>query len=120
MSELADIYSAMDVSVLCPRTAGCPRAVLEAMAARRPVVAARVGGIPEILQDGETGRLIEGRDPALFAEAIEPLLNDEAEARRLGEAAHAYVREHLSADRMADACRQLYAELLIRAARTGR
>ncbi len=119
LSELADIYSAMDVSLLCSRSAGSPRAVLEAMAARRPVVAARVGGIPEILQDGETGRLIEGRDPASFAQAIEDLLTDEDEARRLAEAAHAYVREHLNAGRMADAYRQLYAELLIRAARTG-
>lgn len=120
LSEVADLYSIMDVSVLCSRSGGFPNAVLEAMAAHRPVVAASVGGIPEILRDGETGRLIEGCDPAPFAEAIDALLNDEDEAYRLGEAGHAYVRDHLNVERMADAYRRLYAELLIRTARNGR
>lgn len=119
LSEIADIYSIIDVSVLCSKTEGCPNAVLEAMAARRPVVAANVGGIPEIIQDGETGRLIDGREPEPFANAIGALLSDEREAHRMGAEAQAYVREHFSMERTADAYRKLYAELLIRTSRNG-
>jgi glycosyltransferase involved in cell wall biosynthesis len=119
LSKMADVYSIMDVSVLCSISEGCPNAVMEAMAARRPVVAANVGGVPEIIQDGETGRLIDGHDPKLFAEAIDALLSDEREAQRMGAAAQTYVREHLSMERMADAYRKLYAELLIRTSRNG-
>ena len=119
LGEIADIYSIIDVSVLCSKVEGFPNAVMEAMATRTPVIAANVGGIPEIVRDGETGRLIDGRDPEPYAEAIEGLLEDDGEARRMGEAAQAYVRDHLSLERMADAYRKLYAEMLIRTARSG-
>ncbi len=119
LSEIADIYSIIDVSVLCSQAEGFPNAVMESMAARRPVVAASVGGIPEIVRDGETGRLIDGRDPAVFAEAIDALLSDDHAAQRMGEAGQAHVRDHLSVQRMGEAYRKLYAELLVRTTRNG-
>lgn len=117
LNEMADVYSIIDVCVLCSKAEGVPNAVMEAMAARRPVVAANVGGIPEIIEDGKTGRLLDGRDPGPFAEAINALLDDEHEAQRMGAAGQEYVRDHFSVERMADAYRNLYAELLARTAR---
>ena len=63
---------------------GLPYAVLEAMERARPVVATRSGGIPELVEDGETGYLIDDADPELIAPAILRLLGDPELARRLG------------------------------------
>lgn len=119
IAELADVYALMDVCVLCSKREGFPNALIEAMAAGTPVVAGAVGGIPELIQDGVTGRLVETRRPEVFADAIAGLLDDAAERTRLAGRASAYVREHLTVDRMVDAYRALYAELLARCARRG-
>jgi len=75
--------------------------VLEAMALGLPVVAAAVGGIPEIVRDEETGVLIRNRDEALSS--ILRLLVDVPHLRqRLGQAARRLVREHLEMERMVD------------------
>src|SRR5207302_4809427 len=62
----------------------CPYTLLEAMACGKPVVATRVGGIPEVVEEGITGHLVPARDPAKLAAAIERLLRDPGERRRLG------------------------------------
>jgi glycosyltransferase involved in cell wall biosynthesis len=67
-------------------------ALIEAMAQGRPIVAAAVGGIPEIVKDGEAGVLVRSHDPEHFAEAVLELLDDPERARRLGEAAKAWAR----------------------------
>ncbi len=66
-------------------------AALEAMACARPVVASRVGGLPELIQDGMTGRLVPARNPVALATAIAELLSDPGQAARLGEAARQWV-----------------------------
>ena len=55
----------------------------------RPVVASRLGGVEELVEDGRTGLLVPPRDPAALADAIARVLLDPALARRMGEAAHA-------------------------------
>jgi len=65
---------------------GMPLVVLEAMAASLPVVASRVAGIPEVVEDGKTGWLVPPEDPASLAAALAAALADPAEARRRGEA----------------------------------
>ncbi len=60
-------------------------ATLEAMATARPVIGARVGGIPEMVVDGETGLLVPSKDPDRLADAIERLVGDPARAARLGQ-----------------------------------
>ena len=82
-----------DIFALSSREEGIPNAVLEAMAAGRPVVATAVGGTPEIVADGRTGRLVPARDPAAFAAAIDDLVAHPEEARRLGDAAARATRE---------------------------
>ncbi|HLB48245.1 MAG TPA: glycosyltransferase family 4 protein, partial [Anaerolineales bacterium] len=65
------------------RTEGLPHVVLEAMAARTPVVATRVGGTPEVVKDGVNGLLVPAEDPGALAEAVSKLWSDAALADRL-------------------------------------
>lgn len=111
-SEMAEILRVIDVAVLTSKTEGAPNALAEAMAAGKPVVAAAVGGVPELVADGVTGRLVQGRDPRAFAEAVAALLDDPAERARLGDSAAAWVANELPVDRMVGAYRQLYRGLL--------
>lgn len=94
-----------------------PNAALEAAAAGVPVVAAAVGGLPEMLRDGETGVLVEPDDPAALAAALRRLADDPATARRLGAAAAADVGERFTAERMLTAVQQEYDALLAAPAR---
>jgi glycosyltransferase involved in cell wall biosynthesis len=107
----------MDVAVLTSKTEGFPNAVLEAMASARPVVSAAVGGVPELIDDGHTGRLVASRDPAAFADAVLELLGDGPCAAAIGQRAAEHVRTRFSVDAMVRAHRELYERLLSTARR---
>ncbi|HZS31957.1 MAG TPA: glycosyltransferase family 4 protein [Methylomirabilota bacterium] len=87
------------------------RAVLEAMAARRPVVAAPVGAVPETVVDGETGILVAPEADAV-ARAVEAVLRDPARARRLGEAGRRRVETLFTPVRRAERVEAVYARVL--------
>ena len=87
-------------------------ACAEAMAHGRPVVAGAVGGLLDLVVDGETGLLVPPRDVGALRSALERLLGDAALRRRLGEAARARVREHFSWPAVTDATLAAYAEAL--------
>ena len=72
---------------------GIPNTVAEAMAVALPVVATRVSGIPELVEHGVTGLLVEARDPGAFAAALERLVGDPQEAERFGRAGRKRVEE---------------------------
>jgi glycosyltransferase involved in cell wall biosynthesis len=99
--DIPDLLAAMDIFVLPSYGEGVSLAMLEAMAAGRPVIVSRVGGLPEIVQDGETGLLITPRDPEALAEGLARLLAQPAWARSLGERAQSYVKENFSFERLA-------------------
>ncbi|HSL65851.1 MAG TPA: glycosyltransferase family 4 protein, partial [Gaiellaceae bacterium] len=82
--ELERLYDEAAVVVLPSHREGLPLAVLEAMAHGRPVVATRVGGIPELVEDGVTGLLVEPGDRAGLRAALERVLADADLRRRLG------------------------------------
>jgi glycosyltransferase involved in cell wall biosynthesis len=88
---------------------GMPAA--EAQAAGRPVVASNVGGLPEVVVDGQTGLLVPPDDPSALAAAIGRVLDDPALARRLGEAGRRQARERFSWDAVARRVEALYGEL---------
>lgn len=82
--DIQVILSIIDIFVIPSITEGSPLALLEAMAMGKPIVATNVGGIVEILRDGETGLLVPSRDPEAIAEKIVHLFRNEAESRKLG------------------------------------
>ena len=89
-------------------TEGMPNAVMEAMAAGKPVVASGVGGIPELVLDGETGVLVPAGDPRALAAAIVALLDDPGRAARLGGAGAARVRAQFTLDSVRGAIEVVY------------
>jgi glycosyltransferase involved in cell wall biosynthesis len=88
-AELADAYAAADVVVVPSKHEAFGLVVLEAWCAGKPVVATRVGGLPEVIEDNENGRLVEPGDAAELARAIAGLLRDDGERERLGKAGQA-------------------------------
>ncbi len=110
--DVPDLLNAMDIFVLPSYSEGVSLALLEAMAAGRPVVATAVGGLPEVVTDGDNGLLIPPRDANALAEALARLLSDPAWAQQLGANARAHVREHYSLDRLGREINEIYAELV--------
>jgi glycosyltransferase involved in cell wall biosynthesis len=102
---------AMDVFSLTSQSEGMPLTILEAWAACVPVVATRVGGVPELVEDGRTGVLVDFDDVSALAQALGDLLADTDLTRRLCEAGRDRV-EPLSLKHMADAYQNHYLELL--------
>jgi len=108
-SDVPAILARVDALVHPSWTEGFPNAVLEAMCAGLPVVATRVGGVPELL--GDAGWLVPPRDPAALAAAIDELCADPAGARATGARARARVEACFSASRMLSDVLAIYAEL---------
>ena len=107
--DVPDLLSAADAFVLSSNSEGLPVSVLEAMAAELPVVASRVGGLPELVVDGETGLLVEPGDPNALAAALERLVGDQDLRRRLGAAGRARAEAHFDPESFARAHVNLYA-----------
>jgi glycosyltransferase involved in cell wall biosynthesis len=107
-------YLARATLVVLPtlRREGMPTSLLEAMRAGVPVVASRVGGVGEIVEDGVTGLLVTPGDPVGLAGAIGRLLDDEAARSRLAAAAKAYVLAHHGLPAMVDGHRAVFHEAL--------
>jgi glycosyltransferase involved in cell wall biosynthesis len=102
------------VFVLPSHAEGLPMSLLEAMAAGCPVVATPVGGVPDLVVDGENGLLVPPGDPHALAAALARILRDPALARRLGRAARATIEARYTAERSIDRLEQLYAGLGVR------
>jgi glycosyltransferase involved in cell wall biosynthesis len=85
-----------DILLLTSRGEGTPLVLMEALARLTPVVASAVGGVPDIVADGETGLLVPPGDVAALRAALERLLGDAELRRRLGAAARARAAEHFS------------------------
>lgn len=85
--DVPDVLAATDVAVLCSDREGSPLAVLEYMDAGRPIVATRVGGIPELVEDREHALLVPPRDAEALAGAVAELLRDRRLAEQLAERA---------------------------------
>lgn len=111
--DLDTVYGAADV-VAVPSTAPdpLPGAAIEAAAAGCAVVASDIGGLPEIIADGRTGRLFEPGDAGALATAAAELLERPDERERLGCAAASEARERFAPARMLDQLQQCYDELL--------
>jgi glycosyltransferase involved in cell wall biosynthesis len=103
--------SDIDVFALPSRAENLPTALLEAMATAVPSVATRVGGVPELIVDGESGLLVAPDDASALADAIDRLLEDEAARTALGESAARRVEERFGAAQTAGRMVELYERL---------
>jgi glycosyltransferase involved in cell wall biosynthesis len=112
VADVRPSLAAMDVFVMPSHAEGMSNALMEAMAAARPVVATAVGGNTEVVVDGKTGVLIPPADPAAIADAIAGLLRDPARAAGLGAAAREFVTKRFGARARVAELEQLYQERL--------
>lgn len=110
--DVPEILALLDVFVLPSLWEGLPIALLEAMAAGLPVVATRVGGVPEVVEDGVTGLLVPPRDPDALAEAITRLLRDPDLRCKMGQAGRERVESEFSVEKMVRKTETLYEEVL--------
>jgi glycosyltransferase involved in cell wall biosynthesis len=107
--DIAAVMGAIDVFALTSIFEGLGLVLLEAMAARRPVVATRVGAIPEVVTEGETGLLVAPREPEALAAAFDRL-SDAALRARFGEAGRQRVLQEFTLERMCRSTDELYAQ----------
>ena len=106
--DVPALLAQADLFVLPSRTESMPNSVLEAMAARLPVIASAVGGVPEVIDDGRTGLLFRAGDAAALAEGMARVMRDPDLGTELGNNARNEVRENYSFDRMVKAIDSLY------------
>jgi glycosyltransferase involved in cell wall biosynthesis len=104
-------HALFDVSALTSRSEGFPNAVVEAMAAGRPVVATDVGGVRDAVTGGVTGLLVPDEDDAGFAAALERLRGDPALAAALGQAGRREAEDRFSEEVVLNQLMALYEEL---------
>jgi glycosyltransferase involved in cell wall biosynthesis len=113
-SDIPEILSLLDVFILPSLAEGLGRSLLEAMAAGRAIVASRVGGIPEAVEDGKTGILVPPQDAQALARAIAFLLDNPEQTREMGQAGRRKAEELFDEKKMIDRICSLYEQLLNR------
>jgi len=110
-SDVPDLLAAVDVAVSTSRFEGSPLALMEYMAAAKPVVATRVGGVPDLIDDGVHGLLVEPGDASAVAEAITRLLDDPGRAADMGRRGRERQAREFDLDVMARTLESLYERL---------
>ena len=105
---LVSAYNSCDMLVLPSEYEAFGLVLAEAMACGRPCIATRVGGVPEVVDEGRTGMLVPPRDPAALAEAMIEILSDPEKGRRMGEAGRAKALREFTVERMADRMLEIY------------
>lgn len=110
-ADVPDLIAAADVVCLTSTFEGLPMTVLEAMALSRPVFAPEVGGIPDAIADGRTGRLVPAGDTEAFAAALVALAGSPDRRRAMGEAAELDYRQRYTLETMAGRYGEVLGEL---------
>ena len=111
-NDVPDILRGLDVFVLPSQAEGISNAILEAMATGLPVVATAVGGNPDLVVDGATGRLVEAGNPKAMANVLAEYLDNPGQIRRHGEEGLRRVLDQFSLDRMVCQYMAVYDECL--------
>ena len=112
VTDLPSFLAEADIFVLPSRSEGFSNALIEAMAASLPVVATRVGGNPEAVEDGVTGLLVPPEDPDALADALQELLSDSERSWAMGEAGRRLAIRVFSSDRVVNQVAEIYHRLL--------
>ena len=109
--DVPDILAALDVAVCCSDYEGSPLSIMEYMAASLPVVSTRVGGVPDLIDDGVEGLLVPPRDPEALAAGIARVLRAPEEARAMGARGRERRAREFDIDVMVRRLEDLYREL---------
>jgi glycosyltransferase involved in cell wall biosynthesis len=110
--DVPDVLNALDVLAMSSDTEGLPLVVLEGMATALPVVSTSVGGIPNVIEEGQTGLLVPAGDEAALRDRMSRLRDDRALGRAMGERARDAAVTRFSAERMQRDYLELYARVL--------
>jgi glycosyltransferase involved in cell wall biosynthesis len=110
--NIAELLSISELCVLSSKAEGFSNAILEYMAAARPVVATDVGGAREVIREGKTGYLVPSGDDVQMAARLIELLRDPAKARRMGDEGRRVVEENFSCEAQLRRTEELYSRLL--------
>lgn len=107
-----DLLSITDIFIIGSISEGCPTSLLEAMCFEKPIVATKVGGIPEIIKHDESGLLVPARDPVRLADAILDLVKDEEKRMRFGKKAKQIFQERFTQRHMLETYESIYNKAL--------
>jgi glycosyltransferase involved in cell wall biosynthesis len=110
--DVPQVLNTLDVFVFPSLEEALGTAVLEAMAMKRPVVAARVGGIPQVVREGKTGYLVEPGNPRAIAEKVVPLLQDKDLCQKMGIQGRHCIEAHYDSRLMVQRIEKLYQRLM--------
>ncbi len=110
--DLTAVYPDLDLVVLTSRNEGTPVSLIEAMASGKAVVAMRVGGVPDVVQDAVTGYTVPLGDLAMFVEKVKLLLDSRDLRETMGQQGRSWVRERFAKEQLLQNMRALYEELL--------
>ena len=112
IQDLKAIYEGLDIVVLTSLNEGTPVSLIEAMAAGRPIVATRVGGVADIVQDGKNGYLVESEDVEGFSQKLMDLIKDSEKRRSFGLNGRKMVQGRFTKERLIKDTKELYNNLL--------
>lgn len=111
-SDPFPFYRSLDIFVNTSLHEGIPLSILEAMACQKPIVAPKVGGIPEIVEQGRNGFLIEGRETKAFVQPLLMLIQDRSLRERMGESGAKRIQAGFSSSMMAEEYQKIYRQLI--------
>jgi glycosyltransferase involved in cell wall biosynthesis len=112
-NDVAELLQAADALVLSSAWEGLPNSVMEALSAGKPIVATRVGGVPELVHDRESGLLVPPGNPQALSEAMRRMMEMPGEQRkRMGEAGRAHIRKEYDMTRVVEQWEDLFVELM--------
>ncbi len=110
--DVERLYRQADVCLHLSDWEGMPNTVLEAMACGLPVIASRVGGLPELVQEGQTGYLVEPGDEATLLAQLRALMDDQESRSNLGGSGRAFVEQSHALHNLADILEEFYEVIL--------
>jgi glycosyltransferase involved in cell wall biosynthesis len=110
--DVGAFYQTADLFIMSSVQEGLGTAMIDALALGKPVVAANAGGIPEIIKDGETGRLVEAANPQALAHGIIQMLTHKDQAQAMAQRGQALVKEQFSIEAMVENNLTVYRQLL--------
>jgi len=112
IASSGELIAALDILVVASTSEGSSVVAMEAMSAGKPVVATAVGGVPEVVADGQTGLLVEPENPEALAAAVRSLLDDPERARDFGECGRRRAAQLFDLRLMLERTRAVYADLV--------